>query len=181
MAEQLLAQPGSFERESDRRTFLAIRRRLWEYEALRATRPELELEVRHGTVRLRGRVRTLAMKEIAGYLLAREEGVDLVQNDLVSDTEVIRDVADALALDEQLAPLCLVVDARAGIVTLSGELPEPELEQRAVDVAAAVPTVVSVLSNLQVRRRERPPTAPAPAPAPTGEAAASPAPDQAAS
>jgi osmotically-inducible protein OsmY len=178
LAEVLLAQPGSFERESDRRIFLSLRKRLWEYEALRATRPELDLEVRHGAVRLRGRVRTLAMKEIAGYLLAREEGVGTVQNELISDTEVIRDVADALALDEQLAPLCLVVDARAGIVTLSGELPEPALEQRAVDVAAAVPSAVSVISNLVVRHRERPPTAPAARLTEAVEAATSAAPEQ---
>jgi osmotically-inducible protein OsmY len=180
LAEVLLAQPGSFERESDRRIFLALRRRLWEYEALRATRPELDLQVHQGIVRVRGRVRTQAMKEIAGYLLAREEGVNAVENELISDTEVIRDVADALALDEELAPLCLVVDARAGIATLSGELPDPALEQRAVEAAAAVPSVVSVISNLQVRRRQRPPTAPAARPAEVAEAETTAAPEQAA-
>lgn len=165
MAEQLLAEPASFEREADRRLFNAIRRRLWDYEALRATHPKLELEVHHGSIRLGGRVRTQAMKEIAGYLCRREDEVGVVRNEIVSDTEVVYDVAAALASEPQLGPLCLRVDVRDGIATLSGELPAPDLEASALEAARRVPTVEDVFSNLTVRPPTRPPTAPPPQPA----------------
>ena len=172
MAEQLLAEPASFELEADRRLFHAIRRRLWDYEALRASHPRLELDVHHGTVRLGGRVRTLAMKESAGYLCRRDDGVAVVRNDVISDTEVVRDVAAALAADPELGPLCLRVDVRDGVATLSGDLPAPELEATALEAARQVRSVEDVISNLTVRPAARPPTAPLPKPAaPAGEEA----------
>jgi osmotically-inducible protein OsmY len=162
LAEQLVAAPEHFEREEDKRLFLSVRRELWEYEPLRASRPTLELEVRHGTVRLGGRVRTLAMKEIVGYICQRLDGVGVVRNELISDTEVVRNVADALAIDEALGPLCLIVDVRGGVVTLSGDLPDSALERRAVEAALGALGALDVVSNLVVRRPQRPPTAPAP-------------------
>jgi len=162
LAEQLVAAPEHFEREEDKRLFLSVRRELWEYEPLRASRPTLELEVHHGTVRLGGRVRTLAMKEIVGYICQRLDGVGVVRNELISDTEVVRNVADALAIDEALGPLCLIVDVRGGVVTLSGDLPDSALERRALDAALSALGVLDVVSNLVVRRPQRPTTAPAP-------------------
>lgn len=160
MAEQLVAAPERFAREADKRLFHEARRVLWEYEPLRATQPQLTLTVDQGVVRLAGRVRTLAMKDIAGYLLRRVPGVVRVENELVADTEVVRSVADTLAADPELAPLCLRVDARDGVATLSGDLPRAELEQRALDVARRAPLVRDVVSQLTVRPPERPPTAP---------------------
>jgi osmotically-inducible protein OsmY len=175
MAQQLVASPADFERDSDKRLFLGLRRRLWEYEPLRASRPQIDLDVRHGVVRVGGRVRTLAMKEIVGYLCQRTEGVAAVRNDLVSDTEVVRQVADAIATDPELGALCIKVDVRAGVATLAGELPEAALEARVLEAARTAPDVTDVVSELVVRRPERPPTAPPPR---TAEAAAM-APEQA--
>jgi osmotically-inducible protein OsmY len=160
LAEELVAEPRAFEREADKRLFLELRRRLWDYEPLRASHPDLDLEVTHGMVLVRGRVRTLAMKEIVGYLCQRREGVTAVRNQLISDAEVEREVADALAADPELGPLCLRVDARNGVATLSGDLPRPELEARSVEVARSAPNVVDVMSELVVRLAQRPPTAP---------------------
>jgi osmotically-inducible protein OsmY len=160
VAEQLVAASGPFEQEADKRLFLALRRRLLEYEPLRSTRPQVELNVKHGMVQITGRVRTLAMKEIVGYLCRRMDGVVSVRNELVSDTELNRRVADALAADPELAPLCIKIDARDGMTTLAGELPGPDLEPRAIEAARSVPDVEDVISQLTVRRRERPPTAP---------------------
>jgi osmotically-inducible protein OsmY len=169
VSEHLIAAPQSFAREGDQRLFMELRRRLWEYEPLRATHGQLDLDVTHGTVRLTGRVRTQAMKEIIGYICLRAEGVGVVRNDLVSDTEVVRGVADALLRDAELAPLCIRVDARDGVATLSGELPSAELEARALEVARTAPTAAEVVSELVVRHRQRPPTSPArPAAAPAG-------------
>jgi osmotically-inducible protein OsmY len=162
LAEHFVAAPATFAREGDKRLFMELRRVLWDYEPLRSTRPQVDLDVTHGTVRLTGRVRTLAMKEIVGYLVRRTEGVGVVRNDLISDTEVVQQVADVLARDAELGPLCIRVDVRDGVATLTGELPDAALEERAVLAARQAPGAADVVSELSVRRFERPPTAPRP-------------------
>ena len=171
MVERLATEPRSFESDVDQRLFQAARRELWKYEPLRATQPQLELEARHGTLRVAGRVRTQAIKEIVGYICLRLAGAAVIRNELVSDTEVVRQVADAMAADPVVGPLCLRVDVRDGIATLSGELPSAELEQLVVAAAQQAPDAADIVSNLVVRRASRPPTAPEPKPA-ADEAAA---------
>jgi hypothetical protein len=129
--------------EEDRHLYASIRKALWDYEPLRATRPVLDISVRDGLVRLQGRVRTLAIKEISEYLLLRIPGIRAVANDLVADPEVVRAVADAFASDSELGPACPIVEVRDGIVILAGQLPSEEL-------ALAVPSVVSVTTHLRV-------------------------------
>jgi osmotically-inducible protein OsmY len=136
--------------EEDRHLYASIRKALWDYEPLRATRPVLDISVRDGLVRLQGRVRTLAIKEISEYLLLRIPGIRAVANDLVADPEVVRAVADAFASDSELGPACPIVEVRDGIVILAGQLPSEELAQRAVEVALSVPSVVSVTTHLRV-------------------------------
>ena len=109
------------------------------------------MEVTGGIVRLRGRVRTQAMKQIIDYLVRRLDGVRGFRDELISDTEVVRAGADALAADQLLGPLCLRLDARMGVVTLSGDLPSADLEQRAIEIVRAVPIVAGVESELVVR------------------------------
>ena len=128
-----------------------VRKALWEYEPLRATRPRLEVHVDGGRVTLSGRMRTLAMKEISEYLLRRLDGVNAVRNDIVADPEVIQAVADALATDPELGPLCIRVDARDGDVVLAGDIPSEALADRALDVASRVPVAERVGSRMIVR------------------------------
>jgi len=128
-----------------------VRKALWTYEPLRATKPRLEVHVDSGRVTLRGRMRTLAMKEISEYLLRRLDGVNAVRNDVVADPEVIQAVADALATDPELGPLCIRVDARDGDVVLAGDIPDQGLADRALDVAGRVPVAERVGSRLIVR------------------------------
>jgi osmotically-inducible protein OsmY len=142
--------------EADRHLLMTIRKALLDYEPLRATRPTLEVTVRDGLAHVRGRVRTSAIKEIAEFLMLRVPGIRAVRNELVADPEVVRAVADAFAADGELGPACPIVDARDGAVVLAGTVPSDDLVRRAIEVASAVPTVVSVTSHLQVR-------APAPA------------------
>jgi len=128
-----------------------VRKALWTYEPLRASRPSLDLEVDGGRVTLGGRMRTLAMKEISEYLLRRLDGVNAVRNDVVADPEVIQSVADALALDPELGPLCVRVDAREGAVVLIGDVPNESVADRALDIAGRVATVDSVSSRMVIR------------------------------
>jgi osmotically-inducible protein OsmY len=136
--------------EAERHLLVSIRQTLWAYEPLRATRPILDISVRDGLVRLQGRVRTSAIKEIAEFLLLRIPGIRAVSNDLISDPEVVRAVADAIAADPELGPTCPIIESRDGVVVLAGTMPSEELSRRVAEVAAAVPTVVTVNNVLRV-------------------------------
>jgi osmotically-inducible protein OsmY len=136
--------------EADRQVLDRIRRTLWDYEPLRATRPDLDISVHEGLVHLRGRVRTSAIKEIAELLVHRLPAVRAVRNDLIADPEVVRAVADAFAVDPEIGPACPIVDCRDGVVILIGAVPSDEIARRAVELAIAVPLVASVTSHLRV-------------------------------
>jgi osmotically-inducible protein OsmY len=162
MAEEMVRSAEDLA-DADRELVVAIRKALADYEPLRATRPVLDVEVADGRVRLTGRMRTLAMKEIAEYLILRTAGVRAVRNDVVADPDVVRAVADALAADERLGPACIQVDARDGRVVLAGVVPDDGHVRRALELAGGVPVVASVRSALVVR----------PEPAPSANGAAS--------
>jgi osmotically-inducible protein OsmY len=149
MAEELFRGADDLP-EADRHLLNAIRKVLWAYEPLRATRPTLDIGVREGRVTLTGRVRTLAIKEISEYMVIRLNGVLAVRNDLVADPEVVREVADVIAADPELAPLCPRVDSRYGVVSLAGDVPSEAVAQRLIELVGAVPVVESVTSYLTV-------------------------------
>jgi osmotically-inducible protein OsmY len=144
--------------EADRALVLKIRDALWDYEPLRGTRPVLDVQVEDGRVRLAGRMRTLAMKEVVEYLLLRIEGIRAVRNDVVADPEVVRAVADAFAADDRLGPAGIRIEARDGEVTLTGSVPDESLIARAESVAMSVPLVASV-ENRVLAAPERMPSA----------------------
>jgi osmotically-inducible protein OsmY len=134
----------------EKKLYTRVRRVLWDYEPLRASHAEIFIDVDGQDVRLRGRVRTLPQKIIAEALVRRLSEVDSVQNELIADPEIVRAVADALAQDERVAPYVLRVDARHGIVTLSGEVPSDDLQTVAVDIASQVSLVSTVRNQLAV-------------------------------
>ena len=157
MAEELIRSREDLS-EADRELVLEIRRTLWDYEPLRATRTVLDVEVEDGRVRLSGRMRTAAMKEVAEYKVLRLPRVRAVRNDVVADPEVVRAVADALAADDRLAPACVRVEVRNGDATLMGAVPDEGLVRRAVELASAAPGVTSVQSRLVVQPEPSPST-----------------------
>jgi len=136
--------------EADRRLLELIRKVLLNYEPLRATRPVLDVTLEQGLVHLRGRVRTVAIKEIAELLVHQIAAVRAVRNDLVADPEVVRAVADAFAADPEVGPICPIVEARDGVVILVGTVPSEDLARRAFEVASSVPLVASVTNHLRV-------------------------------
>jgi osmotically-inducible protein OsmY len=136
--------------EADRQLLTQIRKILWEYEPLRATRPVLTVSVHEGLVHLQGRVRTSAIKEIAELVVLRVPQVRAVRNDLIADPEIVRAVADAFAADPEIGPLCPIVEARDGVVILIGQVPSDDLARRVIDLATAVPLVASIDHHLRV-------------------------------
>jgi osmotically-inducible protein OsmY len=130
----------------EKKTYTRVRRVLWDYEPLRASHAEIFIDVDGRHVRLTGRVRTIPQRLIAEMLVKRLSGVDDVVSDLVSDAEVVRAVADALARDTRTAPYVIQVDSRHGIVSLRGEVPHQQVAETAAAVAARVPLVATVRS-----------------------------------
>jgi osmotically-inducible protein OsmY len=149
MAEQIVGTEDVLTQE-DKALLRAIKNTLYGYEPLRATRPGLDVRVHDGRVELRGLVRTLAMKEIAEYLILRVQGVRAVRNDIVADPEIVLAVAEAMAADNQLADHCIRVDSRGGAVILAGDVPSEAIATRAQEVAAGASNVVSVTSAMRV-------------------------------
>jgi osmotically-inducible protein OsmY len=141
---------------AEKKTYTRVRRVLWDYEPLRASHAEIFIDVEGERVRLRGRVRTLPQKLIAGVLVERMTEVGTVINELVADPEVVRAVADALAQDERTAAYVIRVDSRHGVVSLRGEVASDAVQEAANSIAASVPTVAAVRSNLTVGGDPRP-------------------------
>ena len=135
---------------AEKRIYSRVRRALWDYEPLRASHAEIFIDVDGNTIRLRGRVRTMPQKLIAGVLVERMDEIDSVTNDLIADPEVVRAVADALAQDERTAPYVIRVDARHGNVILRGEVPSEAVQQAALEIAATAPLVHSVRNQLTI-------------------------------
>jgi osmotically-inducible protein OsmY len=150
MAYQLVEAPASFSSEEDKRIFFEARRVLWEHVPFRDTRPPIALRVEQGVVHLTGRVRSRPLKVLATYLLEQVPGVQRVQNDLIADPDLEIAVAEALEQDPELAPLCIRVYARHGVVRLEGHVPSADLERRAVERASQVPGVAELRSELTV-------------------------------
>ena len=121
---------------------------LWDYEPLRASHAEIFIDITGAVVTLRGRVRTMPQKLIAQVLVERMSDVGRVANELIADPDVVRAVADALAQDERTAPYVLRIEARHGIVTLRGDVPNESVRQAAIDIAANAPLVNSVRSQI---------------------------------
>jgi hypothetical protein len=140
----------------EKKLYTRVRRVLWDYEPLRASHAEIYIDVDGDQVRLRGRVRTEPQKLIAGMLVERMPEVGGVVNELVSDPEVIRAVADALASDERTAPYVLRVDSRHGVVTLRGQVASEAIQDAALEMAASVPMVATVRNQLTVGGDRRP-------------------------
>jgi osmotically-inducible protein OsmY len=161
VAHQFIDPPARDLAEPDYRLFLQVQRTLWDYEPLRATRAPLLVDVEAGHIRLAGRTRTEALRLISAYLVSFIPGVVQVDNEIVSDDQVVREVADALASDPLTAPYVLRLTARYGEVEISGEVTSGEAEVRAVELARSVPIVNGVRSEISiVRPRAARPTAP---------------------
>ncbi len=163
----------------EKKLFSRVRQTLWEYEPLRASHAEINIHVQGRRVRLAGRVRTIAQKVVAEALVKRLDEVEMLSNELVSDAELTRWVADVLARDERTAPYVLQVDTRHGVVTLQGQVPNEETRKAAVAVASTAPHVALVREKLAIGGPRYKPYALSPAseePAAAGNAGALPAP-----
>jgi len=83
----------------------------------------------------------------AGYYIARE---DRPTEQVGKDEDLTARVQARLAQDPDLGPLKLHAEAYDDVVTLSGEVPNGLMAQRAIDMVHDIPGVKGVRSELNV-------------------------------
>ena len=120
---------------------------LWKADDLRSLDiSSLNLKVHHGNVRLIGHVVNAHHKQLAENLVKSVQGVNSVQNELISDTDLVTDVARALAADGRTRPYRIPVGAFHGWIHLGGETPTLEAQSAAEEVVAGIPAVRGVVT-----------------------------------
>lgn len=67
-----------------------------------------------------------------------------------TDAVLFRAVQERLLEDEKLEDVAISAQVSDGVVTLRGEVPAPELRDRAIEIARGVPGVVDVQSQIRV-------------------------------
>ncbi|MGH0037203.1 MAG: BON domain-containing protein [Myxococcota bacterium] len=67
-----------------------------------------------------------------------------------TDTLVFRSVQRRLLDDEALEGVAIAAQVQAGVVTLSGEVPDAEVHERALEIARETPGVVRVQDRIRV-------------------------------
>ncbi|MHB0868752.1 MAG: BON domain-containing protein [Chloroflexota bacterium] len=167
---------------ADEKLSLSVVNALWRSEPLRALDLDsVQVVASGGTVVLRGLVASDAHRYAAEQLARGVPGVAAVIDELVTDIDLERRVAMALASENATRKQRIAVRVAGGVASLYGAVPAAEAAERARAVALSVPGLVGVESKLQVV----PPGVPAilawqqsvegrplrlPAPAPEGEA-----------
>lgn len=102
----------------------AVEGALWRFDPIRQTNSRIAVTVDAGIAYLDGNIRGAMMKSVATRLAASVPGIDSVVNRLVSDAEIERAVAMALAFDPELAITTdkVSVASRDGRVELGGRV-----------------------------------------------------------
>jgi osmotically-inducible protein OsmY len=108
----------------------------------------IRVSVEDGVVTLTGHTTSQSLADQVEAAVAAVPGVLDVNNLLVPDDVIALDVAAALATEPRTRPYSIEVRVRLGVVTLTGEVPDPVIAQSATEVAARVPTVRAIVNQM---------------------------------
>jgi osmotically-inducible protein OsmY/uncharacterized protein YrrD len=134
----------------DDRIAADIEQALWNDEVVRALDiSEIDIAVAAGVVTLSGYAATPISKARAARAAGGVAGVLDVVNQIVADSDVAGAVAQALALDTRTRGQPVLVQARHGMVTLSGAVASATVRSAAEACAAGVPLVRAVVNTVQ--------------------------------
>ncbi len=124
---------------------------------VRVDETSLNVQVKGGVVHLRGAVPSLFQKSMARQLVERIKGVNEVINELQvtpveerSDAILKEDIEGALKRDAFIDERGITVEAKHGVVTLSGAISSYTERAAAEDVARLVVGVKEVINHLVV-------------------------------
>lgn len=126
---------------------------------------QIEVKTTKGVVMLRGKVDSDAAKQAAGDITKMIDGVATVKNDLevvtLSEREAVEEKDEAItkrvqkkiAKESHLKNAHIAVQTNAGVVSLTGEVPDILTSAHASWTAWFVPGVKSVKNDLTVKEK----------------------------
>ena len=129
---------------------------------------QIDVQTRKGRVMIRGKVDSDAAKQAAEEIAKGIDGVKSVKNDLEvvapSTREAVEDKDDAITArvkeriakdkDSRLKKAHIAVQTNAGVVSLTGEVPDIMTSAHASWTAWTVPGVKSVKNDLMVKEKK---------------------------
>lgn len=115
---------------------------------VRETRVPVFVSVEDGVVTVNGNVLSETMRERVLLAAAATPGVKKVVDNLYSDPEIERAIADRLVGESALKGNTIEVSSYQGVVTLVGGVSDERQRQMAVSLAAATPGVRQVIDRL---------------------------------
>jgi osmotically-inducible protein OsmY len=119
--------------------------------------PQIEVQARDGVVRLSGPVTSEVHRHEVVRAVAATPGVVRVEDDLVSDEQLVSAVALAMLPYREFQPSRVAISANLGTVVLEGELDSSRDVELALAVAGRVRGVRRVENRLRVRPVEAAP------------------------
>jgi osmotically-inducible protein OsmY len=117
---------------------------------VRETRSPITVLAQNGVVTLKGHVLSEIMRRAVQYKAGTTPGVTKVIDELYDDPSVELDVAAALAADGALAERSIITTCYRGEVTLTGEVGSEDERAAAIETAAEIEGVRTVVDHLQV-------------------------------
>jgi osmotically-inducible protein OsmY len=123
--------------------------------SLESARRAVQVEVVDQRVRLQGYVADQRQAERVAQLIRSIPGVLALDLKLLTDDDLARAVRDAIAKDPAIAKARLQVSASAGVVDITGEVPDRLTARRIDGLAIRVPGVQVVHNLVVVGREER--------------------------
>ena len=146
-------------------TYLTAKTKIALFADARVKGSEINVETTQGAVMIRGKVDSDAAKQTAEGIAKGIDGVKSVKNDLQvvapSRREAIDDKDDAItarvneqiAKDSYLKKAGIHAQTNAGVVSLSGEVPDLMTSANASWIAWQVPGVKSVKNDLRLKEK----------------------------
>lgn len=123
---------------------------LYNYPRLRVDLRGMEIRAVDGEVWLRGHVSSDLNSKVAEDQLVGIPGLATVHNELIADSDLAATIAGALAADPRLREQHIGVYPMLGVVRLRGAVRTREARDVATQIAAAVPGVEQVITELTV-------------------------------
>lgn len=165
MAGPAIGAPMDTEQTVLSDTYLTSKTKIALFADARVKGRQINVETQKGKVMLRGKVDSVEAKNAAADIAKGIDGIKSVKNELQvvapSKREAVEDKDDAItervkkhiAKDSQLKKADIDVQTNAGVVSLTGEVPNITTSARASWTVWKVPGVKSVKNDLTVKEK----------------------------
>jgi len=112
---------------------------------------EVKATFNNGVLQLRGVVPDMQAKRQAEAIARSLEGVIDVENALTTEASIVAHITAALSTDPRTDVAIVGVVNERGVVSLKGQVDDPNTREAAEKIARRQPGVVDVINNLEVK------------------------------